>query len=151
MQRKLRRMPLTCRLATLEEIYDLRWSVLRAGLPRETAVFDGDDGATTLHAGAFDERGGNVACLSLMVKPFEGEPAWQLRGMATHPSWRARGAGRELWLFAEREAKARQPGFIFWCNARESAVGFYERVGWRLASEKFDIAGVGPHVRMVKR
>lgn len=140
----------TCRRATLDEIFDLRWSVLRPGLPREAAVFDGDDSPGTLHFGAFDAGGGNVGCLSLMAKPIDGRPAWQLRGMASDPAWRGRGVGRALWLHAEAEARRVEPGWGFWCNAREAAAGFYERLGWRAVSERFEIAGVGPHFRMSK-
>jgi predicted GNAT family N-acyltransferase len=124
--------------------------MLRSGLPRESAVFDGDDVPTTLHFGAFDETGRNIACLSLMARAFEHRPAWQLRGMASAPAWRGRGVGKELWLHAEAEARRIEPAWVFWCNPREAAAGFYERLGWRVVSERFEIPGVGPHLRMVK-
>jgi predicted GNAT family N-acyltransferase len=37
-----------------------------------------------------------------------------------------------------------------WCHAQMTAVPFYERLGYRLASEPFDEAGIA-HVRMVWR
>jgi ribosomal protein S18 acetylase RimI-like enzyme len=35
-----------------------------------------------------------------------------------------------------------------WCNAREPAVGFYRRMGWRVISERFHIETAGPHFKM---
>ncbi|NUS58194.1 MAG: hypothetical protein HOV66_25590, partial [Streptomycetaceae bacterium] len=37
------------------EIFDLRWSVLRAGLPRETAVYPEDALPDTFHLAAYDD------------------------------------------------------------------------------------------------
>ena len=38
-----------------------------------------------------------------------------------------------------------------WCNARTPAVGFYQRMGWAVVSDVFEIPTAGPHVRMTKR
>ena len=35
-----------------------------------------------------------------------------------------------------------------WCNARLSAAGFYERVGFGRVGGVFEIAGIGPHAVM---
>jgi len=40
---------------------------------------------------------------------------------------------------------------LLWCNARVPAVGFYESLGWRVVSERFEIPTAGPHVKMVRR
>jgi GNAT superfamily N-acetyltransferase len=70
-------------------------------------------------------------------------PEGQLRGMAVAPA--ARGGGVGLTLV--RAIEAAHPEGL-WCNARVSALGFYEGAGWRVISETFDIPGVGPHVKM---
>jgi hypothetical protein len=44
---------ITCRRATVAEIMPLRHRILRAGLPFETARFEGDEEATTRHYVAF--------------------------------------------------------------------------------------------------
>src|SRR5436190_10031407 len=41
--------PITIRRAAAEEVVDLRHAILRAGLPRETAIFPGDDDPTARH------------------------------------------------------------------------------------------------------
>ena len=139
---------ITCRRATVAEIMPLRHRILRAGLPFETARFEGDQEATTRHyvALAGDDP---VVCLSLMISEWDGRPAWQLRGMATDAGVQGRGLGRRLLKTAVAEARSDAPDRIFWCNARTSAVGFYERLGWKVMSEPFDVLTAGPHVKMV--
>ena len=134
---------------TAGPIIDLRHRLLRAGLPRESAHFDGDDLPTTLHYAALcDER--VVCCLTLLASTWEQEPAFQLRGMATEGPLQGSGIGRALVRYAMEDAATRRPEMRFaWCNARVSAAGFYQKLGWRIVSEPFVIPTAGPHVRMV--
>jgi len=133
------------RRATLNEIIELRHDVLIVGTTRTSAAFTGDDEPTTLHVGAFDgER--CVACASLMAAAFEGRPAHQLRGMAVDQAYRGTGLGGRLLQFCEQQVEG-----LLWCNAREHAVGFYERHGWATVGEPFEIEGVCMHLRMVRR
>jgi predicted GNAT family N-acyltransferase len=37
-----------------------------------------------------------------------------------------------------------------WCNARIPAVPFYERLGWKTFGAAFEVAGIGPHVKMFR-
>ncbi len=39
---------------------------------------------------------------------------------------------------------------MWWCNARSTAIRFYEKNGWRIVSDEFIIEKYGPHRRMVK-
>ena len=137
------------RAARFEEIVDLRWTILRAGLPRETALFDGDDEPTTYHIGAFD---GDtlLACATFMRRPFDQKPAWQLRGMAVSGERQRRGLGRAILESAERSLREEAYSNLLWCNARVPAAGFYERHGWRIVSEPFEVPTAGPHVKMLK-
>ena len=77
----------------VERIIDLRWRVLREGLPRSAASFDGDDEPTTRHFAA-TVNGTVVGCVTLLRRPWLDEPAWQLRGMAVEPHTRNAGIGR---------------------------------------------------------
>jgi GNAT superfamily N-acetyltransferase len=141
------------RRISAETTVDLRWSILRAGYPRETAIFAGDDLPTTIHLGGYeDDR--LVAVASLYAAESVDEPAaarpMQLRGMATAPKVRGLGAGRTLLAATEAAAVAAGADWL-WCNARVSALGFYLKHGWQVRSAEFDIVTVGPHVRMTKR
>jgi GNAT superfamily N-acetyltransferase len=138
------------RAATFDEIVDLRYEVLRAGLPRDAAVFEGDSAPTSRHYGAFS-NGRNIGCATLHLNQWLDEPAWQLRGMATAPDFRSAGIGRELLVYVEADLLATHPVHLLWCNARVPAIRFYQRSGWQIVSEEFEIPTAGPHVRMVKR
>ncbi len=130
-------------------ILPLRHAVLRAHLPPETACFPGDGDGSTVHLAALAD-GEPVACASYMAVPLDGEPAYQLRGMATHPAWRGTGLGRQLLGFAESLLRD-DPIRLRWCNARTSAIGFYATMGWTVVSDEFDIPTAGPHRRMIAR
>src|SRR5579864_5233966 len=84
---------------TAAETIPLRHAILRAGLPRETAIFPGDEAASSLHFGAFAD-GQLVGVVTLHFVPLLDRPdfdsAYQLRGMATTPEVRGLGAGRVL-------------------------------------------------------
>ena len=147
---------LDLRRARAEEVIDLRHAVLRQGLPREAAVFEGDESPASRHYAAF-AGGAVICCATLHAVPWEGTPAWQLRGMATTPEFRGKGVGRELMALIEsdllRDARRDGEGVprLLWCNARVPAAGFYRTLGWRVVSEQFEIPTAGPHYRMVKR
>ncbi len=140
---------LIIRRATLGELIDLRHQVLRQNLPRESAIFKGDDAPAALHFGAF-AGARTVACVSLHPSEWETAAAWQLRGMATAPDYRGRGVGRRLMQVMEAELESLQVSRVLWCNARLPAVGFYQGMGWRVVSEEFEIPAAGTHVRMLR-
>ncbi len=141
----------TIRRTTLEDLIDLRHQVLRDGLPREAAIFDGDRDETARHYGAFAAGDRVVACASMLLNQWLDEQAWQLRGMATAPDFRGTGLGRAIVTFIESDIRATQSIRLLWCNARVPASRFYIKMGWQVVSEEFEIPTAGPHVRMVKR
>jgi GNAT superfamily N-acetyltransferase len=141
---------LAVRRAALEEIIALRHAELRPGLPRADAEFEGDHEPAARHFGAFLPGGTCVGCASFVPRPWHGESAYQLRGMATRADLVRRGIGSRLLAVAEQELGA-DGVELLWCNARVEAVPFYLRLGWRIASGRFDIPGVGPHHAMVSR
>ena len=140
--------PFTITAATAEEIIDLRHRMLRQGLPIDEARFEIDRNPQTVHAAAW---AGNaiVGCATFTPGPLDGQPAWQLRGMAVDDAWQGTGVGRAVLAFLE--AQMRERGVtLLWCNARTPAVPFYERQGWRVISSEFHIPTAGPHFRMRK-
>ena len=132
-------------------IIDLRWQVLRAGMPRASALFEGDESARHFAAIDADDGDAVLACLSMMPQPFNGEDAWQLRGMACAEHCRGQGLGRQLMEKMQATLFAQQDAWLIWCNAREVAVGFYKKCGWQIESEAFDIPSAGLHFKMSKR
>ena len=142
-------MHVNIRRASSEEVIDLRHRVLRAGLGRETAIFHGDDAATSIHVVAVGAGDETIACATLHLNEWQDAPAWQLRGMAVAPGLQGQGIGSQL-LAALESAAAQSEVNQLWCNARTPAAKFYEKHGWRVVSEPFDIPTAGPHVKMIK-
>lgn len=135
------------RRATADEVVPLRAKILRPGRPVADARWDCDPLPDTRHW-LVEERGRVLGVATVLKSPFPAGdgPNWQLRGMAVDDGLQGKGYGKKLLdaLVAEVEAP-------LWCNARTSAVPFYEKAGWKVVSDTFDIPGVGPHQRMVSR
>lgn len=131
------------RRCTVADVVPLRMAVLRPGLPASASHWTGDDEPDTRHYAADDDRVIGIASVLLRPAPDGFASRRQLRGMAVDPHAQRSGIGRGLLEFAVQDV-----GEPMWCNARVSAIGFYERQGWRIVSEPFEIAGAGPHVWM---
>lgn len=128
----------------VEAVIDLRHRVLRAGRPRSTASFSGDELPGTRHWRVARD-GRTIAVVSVMKAPFPdgAGPGHQLRGMAVDPDLQGQGIGGVL-VRGVQDAHA-----SLWCNARIRAVPFYQRHGWQILGEAFDIDPIGLHHRMV--
>jgi GNAT superfamily N-acetyltransferase len=158
------------RIVNSSAIIDLRHKILRAGMPRESAVFEADELPGTIHVAAFEHSPDDstdqstagshehspldpnrlVGCASINHGTWEGQPAWQLRGMAVETHLQRSGVGRLLLLEVERLVRLDQFSRKLWCNARLVAIGFYQRNGWTIASDRFEIPTAGPHHRMIR-
>ena len=135
-----------------DKIIDLRHDVLRPGLPKDSAMFEGDELPTTLHFLAYTPQLPSlpVCCVSYFLSDWEGIPVYQLRGMATKKDFQKMGIGKKLLLFAEDFIRKQKSSVIFWCNARSEAIGFYQKQGWACFGEEFDMPDVGMHRKMIK-
>lgn len=146
-------MKIDVREIASRETWPLRWKILRPHLQAASeCAFPGDDDADSFHLGAFiDGRLASIATFKretsekfpAAVKPY------RLRGMATEPADHRKGLGRALILEAEKRLRAEGSNFL-WFNAREIAFPFYESLGYKYASEMFDIPHAGPHRTMFK-
>lgn len=141
--------PVIIRREPVEKVIDLRWKILRAGLPRETANFDGDLEPTTTHLVASID-GKIVGCVTILRRPWQDQPAWQLRGMAIDPMLQRSGVGRKLIEEVERIVREQKYSLQLWCNARSPAKEFYRKLGWQTVGEEFVIPTAGPHYKMTK-
>ena len=133
------------------DTYLIRSQMLRPDQDISSCIFQGDDKEQTLHLGAFVEKK-LVSIASFYFKPsnsFDTPNQFQLRGMATLPEFQKQGLSRELLKFGFPLIK-RNFCHLVWCNARLSATGFYQAVGFKSIGDTFDIPGIGPHQLMYK-
>jgi len=131
-----------------EETLPIRSEVLRSGRPHAECVFEGDTGARSFHLGFFSEdRLVGVATFHPQDHGKFGEKGFQLRGMATLPSFQKGGVGNQLLNFAIVYLRGQGAGYL-WCNARKVAYAFYQNLGFEFVSEEFEIPGIGPHREM---
>lgn len=130
----------------------LRRAVLRPHQEEAALVYDGDDDPATLHlAAVMDDALVGVCCIApdRTSMPSTSD-VWRVRGMAVVPEVRGRGIGTAL--LAGLLDHARTEGAeLVWCNARVRAVSLYERAGFAVVGEVFDIPDIGPHLRMQRR
>lgn len=114
----------------------------------EVARIGAVPGAVGLAAYLDDQVVGS-AILSPEALPDEPDRpgAWRLRGMATAPELRGQGIGTRV-LRTAVDLVASSGDTLLWCNARVSAVGFYEHAGFSTLGEPWDEPAIGPHVRM---
>jgi GNAT superfamily N-acetyltransferase len=127
---------------SLEQTRVLRQAVLR---PHEAvAELAAHEPADGFAVGAFDRD----ALIAVGFIAADGEAgAWRVRGMATAPHARGQGAGAAVLQALLRHASAAGASRV-WCNARLPARAFYERAGFRVVSEEFEIPRIGAHVVM---
>ncbi len=133
------------RPVALERTRELRQAVLR---PHETveAMACGES-SDAFAVGAF--LGEELVCVGLIAP--DGEPGgWRIRGMATAPGARGAGAGTGV-LEALVQHALDEGAQRIWCNARTPARHFYERAGFRVTSEEFELPMIGPHLVMELR
>ena len=128
------------------QTYPVRHPVLRPGKPIETCAFAGDDLETTIHFGAFinDEIAGCISVFYAGNEVFNLDKQYQLRGMAVLEQYQKKGLGELLINKAEEFIKNKQ-GKLIWFNARENAVNFYKKMGYKITNQPFTIPDVGIH------
>ena len=130
----------------------VRHPVLRFGKPIESCRFEGDDLPTTSHFGLFYENE-----ISAVVSVFEAKNnlflevnQFQIRGMAVLEQHQKKGFGEALLKYCENQIRNKM-GEIIWFNARETAIGFYEKSGYQKSSDGFEIANIGIHYVLYKK
>jgi len=132
-----------------KDVLYIRSQVLRSNQSSDKCIFQGDKEESTFHLGAFsDNKLVSVASFYFgKSEHFSEKHQYRLRGMATLKEHQGKGYGKALIKTALPVIKRNQCDLL-WCNARTTAMGFYESIGFSTESEEFSIDGVGPHRRM---
>ena len=126
---------------------NIRKQMLRKDFPLDACHYPGDDDDLTFHLGGLiDGKLVSVASFYFVDHPsIEEGVQYQLRGMATLPDFQGQGLSSALLRTAFPIIKQNQ-GTTLWCNAREKAWGFYEKVGFKKRGEAFEIENIGKEV-----
>jgi len=147
-------LAITVKPITATATIPLRHRVLRAGLPISTCQFAGDDALETFHFGGFAND--ELVCIASVMRQaetrfglFEGQFAFQLRGMASDEAVRGQGFGTAVLDACLRETWSRGAA-VLWCNARREATGFYQKQGFTLHPPQFEIPTAGVHQVMYR-
>ena len=128
-----------------EEAVALRDEVLRKplGLSYDPTELAGEK--DSFH---FALREGTELVACLVLKPLN-EHCIKMRQLAVRESYQGKGVGRELVNYAESFAKGRGNEEIV-LHARETARGFYEKLGYEAEGDSFTEVGL-PHLVMRKK
>jgi len=132
--------------------YEIRHKILRPNQDIADCIYKTDLEAGGFHLGAFYD-GELVSVVSFCIEnnsKFLSEKQYRLRAMATLPEFRKLGAGRKIVNYGEDMIKSMDYD-ILWCNARATAQGYYEKLGFEPYGDIFDYPPIGLHILMYKR
>jgi len=125
---------------------DLRSSILRAPLGMELSEADVAGEHEQLHVGIFQNQQ-LMGCIT--AKTIDDNRLANIRQMVIAAE--ARGKGFGCRLIRDTESILRESGFIeVELNAREAAISFYEKQGYRCVGDFFEKLGI-PHIKMYKK
>lgn len=112
-----------------QQTIPLRHKVLWPSKPSEFCYLEGDESG--IHFGAFKD--GMLVCVASV---YIDDKSARLRKYATDPLYQGRGIGsavlKEVIAYLESDQVS-----YFWCDARESAMSFYQRFGMQAEGERF--------------
>lgn len=127
-----------------DQEYDLRNRVLRFPLGMDLKNEDLSRDAEDFHVGLFED---GKLLSSLLLHPIDPHTL-QMRQVCTEPSHQGKGLGKKLVLAAEIFAKEQGCRKII-LHGRESAVGFYQKLGYICISKRFYELNI-PHFTLKK-
>lgn len=135
----------------LESVVEIRHQVLRSGQPRERCYYPEDAYKNTAHV-AIKLNNEIVGCASVYKEShpdFALRQSWRIRGMAVLPVFQGRGFGSQL-LQACINHAIKYKADVIWCNARVNAIDFYQRGGFKIIGDEFELPDIGPHYLLAK-
>ncbi|UOQ72673.1 GNAT family N-acetyltransferase [Hymenobacter cellulosilyticus] len=128
--------------------YQLRYRVLRQpwNQPLGSERADDDDAPSTTHA-LYSTQAGEVVGVARLHPSGPGQA--QVRYMAVDPAFQGQGIGQQLLEYLE-DAARRQGLTECILHARQQAVPFYERLGYRVVAPSHQLFGTIQHFLMRK-
>jgi ribosomal protein S18 acetylase RimI-like enzyme len=129
-----------------EKYYDLRWRILRApwNQPKGSERDDKED--TAIHVMVCENEGSPIG---IGCAHFNTDDEAQIRYMAVEENQRGQGIGALVLTELEKRAKDKGAKFIM-LDARDTAVKFYEKHGYKTVRRAHTLFGSIPHFEMRK-
>ncbi len=127
-----------------QQMVDLRYQILRKPLGLEFDEKELEREKEDMLIGAFEEDQMLGCCLLTKTS----DDTVRLRQMAVKAGLQGKGIGRVMMQFAENLARDRGIKKIE-MHARKAAVGFYEKLGYKVKGEEFEEVTI-PHYVMEK-
>ena len=126
--------------------FNLRWRILRApwGEPEGSEVDEMEDQCFHIMA----TNNGNVMGVGHMQ--FNTEDEAQIRYMAVEKKYEGNGIGRMIVNTLEQQARKKNVGTVI-LDAREPAVGFYQKLGYKIEKKSYVLFNEIQHFRMTKQ
>jgi len=128
-----------------EACYDLRWRVLREPWQQPRGSEKDELENKSIHIMACDENNNVIGVGRLH---FNNETEAQIRYMAVVPEYEKQGVG--TLILEALEEKAKQQCNIIVLDARENAIGFYQKKDYELLEKSHLLFGSIQHYRMEK-
>ncbi|NOQ88708.1 MAG: GNAT family N-acetyltransferase [Gammaproteobacteria bacterium] len=126
--------------------YHLRWKLLRAPWKQPEGSETDDIEDQCFHIMAVDDKNEVIGIARLQ---FNSSTEAQIRYMAVAGSHETQGIGRELIKAIERHAKESSHKYIV-LDAREPAVGFYRKLGYKIIEKSYLLFDEIQHYKMTK-
>ena len=129
-----------------QKYYDLRWRILRKRWNQPRGSEKDELEGQSIHLMAC-EKG---KPLGVGRVHFNSSEEAQIRYMAVEEGLQGKGIGTIILKELEKSAKRKGANHMT-LNARESAVGFYKKQGYRIVGKASTLFGVIPHYKMRKK
>ena len=134
-----------------KDTFPIREHMLNESSPLGEHAFVMDDDDLSFHLGAFvNNRLVSIASFYFEKHPYiDGENHCRICGMATLNEFQKNGYSTAL-LNAAIPLIKRNSCNLVWCNVRESAIGFYQKSGFHVQGESFELPEGGKHRLMIR-
>jgi ribosomal protein S18 acetylase RimI-like enzyme len=129
-----------------EKYYDLRWRILRAPWNQPKGSEKDDKEEKAIHVMICENEGIPVG---VGRAHFNTDNEAQIRYMAVEENQRGKGIGALVLGELEKRAKEKGARFVM-LNARDTAIKFYEKHGYKIIKEAHTLFGSIPHSEMRK-
>jgi ribosomal protein S18 acetylase RimI-like enzyme len=129
-----------------EKYYDLRWRILRKPWNQPRGSEKDELEGQSIHLMACEK--GKPLGVGRVHSNSSKEA--QIRYMAVEEGLQGKGVGTMILRGLEKRAERKGADYIV-LDARESAVGFYKKHGYRIVAKAHTLFGVIPHYKMRKK